>query len=317
MPDVQPQTRRTAGLHGPATVVVGVDGTDGAITAVRWAATHARATGARLQLIEAVKESVSATITLPAPVSFTGVAPRSRARPGGRALALATAEARLFAPNVEISGRIELGGGADVLVAASAGADLLVVGSRGPGRLSGSLAGSVGMRVATQAHCPTAVICGDGDANGPVVVAVDGSQTSIPALRFAFAEAARRRAGLIAVHAWTPPVIPIGAGQSIVHPMATDPVRTELRRAAGRLVTSVMAPWRSAFPHVDVVELVLENSAEVGLPHSTAGAVLAVVGSRGRGRLSSLLFGSTSQAMLSGADCPVVVVREARASNDS
>jgi nucleotide-binding universal stress UspA family protein len=228
-------------------------------------------------------------------------------------VAVAAAEARMFAPGVEGSGRVEPGSAVDVLVDASAGASLLVVGSRGLSRLSGSLTDSVGVQVSARAHCPTVVVRGEGDENGPVVVGVDGSETSEPALRFAFAEAARRHAGLVAVHAWAPPVVPVGAGQAVVHAMITGPDRAELRRAAGRLVTGVIAPWRSAFPHVDVVELVLESTSEAALPHSTAGAVLAVVGSRGRGRLSGLLLGSTSQAMLAGADCPVVVARDTEA----
>jgi nucleotide-binding universal stress UspA family protein len=312
MPNIQPQNDHTAGAHSPATIVVGVDGSDSALTAVRWAAGYARATGARLRLIHAVRESVSATVALPMAVGLTAAAPRRRrAHPGRRVVALAVAEARLFAPNVEVSSGVEPGGAVDVLVDASAGASLLVVGSRGLSRLSGTLTGSVGVQLTAQALCPTAVIRGEGDANGPVVVAVDGSQTSEPALRFAFAEAARRHASLVAVHTWTPPVTPVGAGPAAVYaPTATLADHTELRRAAGRLVTGVLAPWRSAFPHVDTVELVLENTPDVALPHSTEGAVLAVVGSRGRGRLSGLLLGSTSQAMLAGANCPVVVVRE-------
>jgi nucleotide-binding universal stress UspA family protein len=209
-----------------------------------------------------------------------------------------------------VSGYVEPGSAVDVLVDASAEASLLVVGSRGLSRLHGSLMDSVGMQVSARARCPTVVVRGEGEADGPVVVAVDGSETSEPALRFAFVEAARRHTSLVAVHAWTPPVVPVGAGQAVVHAMASGPAFTEQRRAAGRLVTGVTAPWRSAFPHVGAVELVLEGSAEEALPQSTAGAVLAVVGSRGRGRLSGLLLGSTSQAMLAGADCPVVVVRD-------
>jgi nucleotide-binding universal stress UspA family protein len=60
---------------------------------------------------------------------------------------------------------------------------------------------------------------------------------------------------------------------------------------------------------IAVAELLLENRAHAALPQCTEGAVLAVVGSRGRGRLSGLLLGSTSQAMLARADCPVAVVR--------
>ena len=309
MSDVRSQRRHTASTPTPDTVVVGIDGSDGAIAAVRWAATYARATGARLRLVHAVRESASATVALTAPVSFTGAPPprRRRARPGKRVVASATAEARLFAPNVEVSGYIQPGGTVDVLVHASTGASLLVVGSPD---MSWAPTGSIGWQASTQAHCPTAIIRGSTDANGPVVVAVDGAQTSRTALRFAFDEAARRHAGLVAVHTWTQSAVPAGAGHATVHASEAGPDRIELSRAAGRLVTGVIAPWRSSFPHVNVVELVLENRSGATLPKSTAGAVLAVVGSQVSGRHSGLLLGSTSRAMLAGARCPVVVTRE-------
>lgn len=316
MPDVQPQTQCATSVRGADTIVVGVDGSTGTIDAVRWAAARARATGARLRLVHAFRESVTATVSLPAAAGLTGAAPRRRrTRPGRRVVQLAVAEARMFAPNVEVSGQVEPGDAVEVLVGASVGAGLLVVGSRGLSRVAGSLTGSTGVQVSAQAHCPTVVVCGEGDADGPVVVAVDGSDTSEPALRFAFAEAARRHVGLIAVHAWAPPVVPVGTGPAATAVLATDPARATMRRAAGRLMTAVIGPYRAAFPYVDVAELLLESSPEAVLPQSTDGAVLAVVGSRGRGRLSGLLFGSTSQAMLAGADCPVAVVRATKAQN--
>ncbi|WP_158647660.1 universal stress protein [Actinoplanes sp. ATCC 53533] len=152
MPDIQPRTRHTGRANTPATVVVGIDGSDGTITAGRWAASHARVIGARLRLVHAVTESVSATAVLP-PVSITATPHRRRARPRKRVVALATAEARLFAPNVEVSGCVAPGGAAEVLIDASAGGSLLVVGSRGLSRLSGSLTGSVGVQVSARAHC--------------------------------------------------------------------------------------------------------------------------------------------------------------------
>jgi nucleotide-binding universal stress UspA family protein len=304
-------TRRTADAPTSAAVVVGVDGSDGAITAVRWAAVHARDIGAQLRLVYAASAPASTTVALPVPVSITGATPRRRrARPGKRVLALAASEVGMYASAVEVSGRLVPSGAVDALLKESVGAGLLVVGSRGMSRVSATLVGSVGVQVAAQACCPTVVVRSGGTPDGPVVVAVDGSETSEPALRFAFAEAARRRSGLVAVHAWTPPVIPVGAGHAVVHAMTAGAARTELHRAAERELTDAISPWRSAFPHVDIGQLVLEGNPESVLPETTAGAALAVVGSRGRGRLAGLPMGSTSHAVLAGATCPVAVVRE-------
>ena len=294
-----------------AVMVVGVDGSDGAISAVRWAARHARETGAGLRLVYAATASATASIALPVPVSVTGAVRRRPTRSGDRVLAVAAAEAGMFAPQAEVSGRLVTGDAVEALVDASGEAALLVVGSRRLGRVSGSLVGSVGAQVAARAGCPTVVVRGDGDPDGPVVVAVDGSQTSEPALRFAFTEAARRSVAVVAVHAWSPPLVPVGVGHAVAASVPSGPARSALHRSAVGLLTDTLSPWRDRYPHVEVLELLLEGNPETALPESAAGAALTVVGTRGRNRLSGLLLGSTSQAVLYGADCPVAVVREA------
>ena len=53
------------------------------------------------------------------------------------------------------------------------------------------------------------------------------------------------------------------------------------------------------FLHGDPVAKLVEASAEVGL---------LVMGSRGRGRIRSVLLGSVSRSLVHSAACPVVVV---------
>ncbi len=74
-------------------------------------------------------------------------------------------------------------------------------------------------------------------------------------------------------------------------------------------LADTLAPWRAALPGVAVHERLLEGSAEPVVTRETAGAAQVVVGSRGRGALAGLLLGSTSQALVRDAECPVVVVR--------
>ncbi|MFG2275611.1 universal stress protein [Streptomyces chartreusis] len=56
------------------------------------------------------------------------------------------------------------------------------------------------------------VIRGERADAGPVVVAVDGSPKGERAVEFAFAEAALRKAEILAVHAWLPDYAPAGTG---------------------------------------------------------------------------------------------------------
>jgi nucleotide-binding universal stress UspA family protein len=58
---------------------------------------------------------------------------------------------------------------------------------------------------------------------------------------------------------------------------------------------------------------VIHDDARAALIEASRHAQLAVVGARGRGELTGLLFGSVSQALLRHADCPLVVVRHTTA----
>lgn len=294
------------------TVVVGVDGSGGALAAVRWAARHAADIGAPLRLAHAMTatDAMSAVgPVVPGPFGVADIALTRPGRSGDELLATASAEAARHLPQVRITVHWVSDTPAAALVDASWGARRLVVGSTGRGQWA-TLFGSVTARVVGAAHCPVVVVRGDAEPAGPVVVAVDGSDHCEPALQFAFLEASRRRCALFAVHAWQIPLAVTGAGLRSAA-MAPGPLADyDVAAGARRALTDALAPWRGRFPDVAAHERLLQGPPELVMADETAGAALVVVGSRGRGPLAGLLLGSTSQALTRTAKCPVAVVRD-------
>jgi nucleotide-binding universal stress UspA family protein len=132
-------------------IVVGVDGSESSLDALRWAAAQARLTGASLEVIA----------TWEYPNSF-GWAPAWPPDwdPGGdaqKALAQAVDEALGTNPEIDVRQVVLEGHPAPALVHASENADLLVVGSRGHGEFAGMLIGSVSEHCATHATCPVVI----------------------------------------------------------------------------------------------------------------------------------------------------------------
>jgi nucleotide-binding universal stress UspA family protein len=140
-------------------VVVGVDGSELSVAALRWAADEARLRGATLVAVHAW------TFVPPAAVGEPGVIPTAAVtlmddldmqRTGASALldqALADVPA-----DVTVERLAGEGSPAEVLVSASEGADLVVVGSRGRGGLKSALLGSVSQHVASHAACPVVIV---------------------------------------------------------------------------------------------------------------------------------------------------------------
>jgi nucleotide-binding universal stress UspA family protein len=289
-------------------IVVGVDGSPEADTAVRWAAARAAHTGTALHLLYAYAVPVPSPAMPLAGVPPYVVDPEDYRRAGEAVLAAAEERARGYADNVQVRTRLRAGGAAQALIDASATAGLVVVGSRGLGGFTGLLLGSVGVQVSSHAHCPTVVVRQNVSTAGPVVVGVDGSEASDLAVGFAFAEAARIDTGVLAVHAWGAP-LPTGAGEATALALIREEDHQGHQRVARQLLTEALAPLRRQFPDVPVDELVAEAGAASALIDAADGAAMVVVGSRGHGGFTGLLLGSTSQAVLHHAGCPVAVIR--------
>ncbi|MFF9051179.1 universal stress protein [Streptomyces erythrochromogenes] len=143
-------------------------------------------------------------------------------------------------------------------------------------------------------------------SNAPVIAAVDGSEHSLQALQWARGAALRHGTGLLVAHV-LPDHAQLYAGRrASLHDASEpeeypDPVHDWVRSMIG---------GGDALPDGVRYES-LEGSVPEALRVIGTGALMLVMGSRGRGGFASLLLGSSSRAVASTAACPVVVVPHA------
>jgi len=134
-------------------VVVGTDGSEGALRALSWAVDEARLRRTRL--------TVLAVVAVPVTLGRASAPIVGEPEPADLEAAEAAANADLAAAgadDVDTEIRVVAGVPAEELVNAGTDADLLVVGSRGVGGFSRLLLGSVSSQVVHHATCPVVVI---------------------------------------------------------------------------------------------------------------------------------------------------------------
>jgi nucleotide-binding universal stress UspA family protein len=213
-------------------------------------------------------------------------------------------------PGVPVSGTTRGGRPARTLLAEASDADLLVVGAGGVGRFWRTLLGSVSHHCATHAVCPTVVVRGEAADHlggpGRILVAIDDSDSSVGALRWAVDEARRRGCSLEVVHIWHPPYL----GGDLFTPAAFDPAPFE--REARRVLDETVEAVDTSGLVTPVERLLAEGGAASTIRDLAFGADLVVLGSRGMGSLKRFLAGSVTQQVIDHAPCPVVVAPGAR-----
>lgn len=282
-------------------VIVGVDGSQPANDALNWAA--AEASLRRCPLLIA-----HCWVLLPLTESLSPLDPRVEKEWAEHATGIvedAAARVRSAVPAVSVATQVVGGFATDTLPRLAQPDDLLVVGARGLGSFRQLLLGSVSREVAARANSPVVVIRGAGRRAGRIVVGVDGSERSLRAVEFAFAEASLRGASLVAVHAWDLPRPAGHLGLSLQsHLRAVE--KDELVA-----VQETLAGWREDHPDVQLEEKFIHLPPVDALVQESINADLLVVGARGRGATTGLLLGSVAHAMLRHATSPVAVVHDA------
>lgn len=135
----------------PATgeIVVGIDGSEASMHALRWAAAEAEAVGAPLRVVNAWQPPLYEEVLAPT----YGVVLEEHAE---HVLAEATADPALG--DLTIAHEARCGGPAEVLLAHDESASMLVVASRGHGAIRRFVLGSTSRQVAQHATAPVVVV---------------------------------------------------------------------------------------------------------------------------------------------------------------
>lgn len=282
-------------------VVVGVDASQAALEAARFAADEARRRRVPLHIVHVLSWPLDSLVLPAMDLDAAGQLRLGAEAVGQRAADLVGAD------DLEIRVSVETGDPVAVLREASAGAQLVVLGGRGIGGIAGLLVGSTAQGLVAHSHCPVVVLPDASAAmvseRRSVVVGVETSTADAEVIEFAVAAAADRGTDLVAVHAWQDAVLET-AFRSTGPLVDWGGVAVDERLA----LSEVVAGWREKVPDVDIREVVVRDRPARALVAAGLTAELVVVGHRRR-----LTLGSTTHAVLHRATCPVAVVPLARA----
>lgn len=278
-------------------VVVGIDGSPQSDRAVHYAVIEARRRNTGLLLVHAVHETAPMAAMLPL------YSVESFAEVGKRLVEDAEKLAVELDPDVDVTTSVKGGSRVGVILDAAEHASLVVLGHRtrtGAGRV---LAHSTTTGVAARAHCPVVSVpdCWpEGGTYGRVIVGIDASEASHDALDLAFHEARRRSSKLVVMHAWRLPA----AYDDIPAPR---PAVQEWLTSAHAEMDKTLAPFRDAYPGVEVDIDLRHEYAAPALLASTHGADLIVVGRRGHGAPLGVYLGSLARMLIREGKCPVEI----------
>lgn len=269
--------------YAAPSVVVGVDGSRAGVRAARWAVDEAIGRDLPLTLVAAA-DGAGATAAAEAALSAAAAAVAADGRP------------------VRVHSTVVAGSPTPVLLDASARAEMLCIGAIGLKHFDEARIGSTAAALVAAAHCPVAVVRGDGRAApatpGWVVVEIHQGADSAAVLQYAVEEARMRKAPLRVLGTW----------QSAEHDSgsvadADRVVRAQLDRN--------LENWRHRYPDLDVAPVAVHGSGLAYLAENAGAIQLIVVGAGDPGAVAELL-GSDGLAALNNTECSLLVVDRQR-----
>jgi nucleotide-binding universal stress UspA family protein len=288
-------------------VIVGVDGSESAQSAARWAGAIAERFDAPLRVVHGMPKLGPHLTEAAAAVRAAVLSYQSE---NAEIFLKEAADAvRCERPGLTVTTAATSDPIDDVLVDASAGARFVVVGGMDISPTAALLLGSTTLKLATHASCPVVVWRGrhTTPTREPVVVGVDESPAGRAALATGFDVAERLGVELHAVHSWAlrrPPgdvTIPLLIDWDAVELMQlsaltelVDEYHRDHRSVEVKCFLEAVSPGRALLQHLDHAQLV-------------------VVGNRGRPALTAAVLGSTSLNMLHHGTVPVMVCHPAAA----
>lgn len=285
--------------EGSAPIVVGVDGSVGAVGAARWAGALAEMLHLRLQLVTATPYAghIPSDHVLAARVA----AVTEHREWADRYLETARNAVLVHHPAVKVSTASVAEAADEALAKASGTAHLLVLGCDDVTALGACVLGSATLASVARAKCPVVAWRGKAAAPSrrPILVGVDGSGRDGGALELAFSLASQLNAPLWVIHSWA-----LKGVAGIHRPIIVD--WDDVTKSQWRRLNELVDPWQQRHPDVHVTRIGESAKASHALALHATCAQLVVVGSRRRRSPSRPFLGSTSLNLLH--HCPVPVV---------
>ncbi|MER6977836.1 universal stress protein [Streptomyces carpinensis] len=277
-------------------VLVGIDDTSHSRLALNWAAAEAQVNGMALRIVHSVGpgpeigyDETGAGLTEQVFQAATGMLEDCRALVGADH------------PNLPVDTALVHGNPAEAILDSAEDADIVVLGTRGRGGFAELLLGSVSLKVAAHADRPVVVTRGDTErATGGDIVAGIRDDRDEPAVRFALAQADRRRATVRLVHAWTPL-----RHAGLVVPQVDDVDREQREHAQ---LLNRAARVAGDFPQVHVATELAVGSPASALVEASRRAGLVVLPRHPAEGGLGLPLGTVTHAVLHHAACPVAIV---------